>query len=252
MERELPLLIDTLSEEGIFTPKQYFEISKFEWQKIKLLEKAILTFWWPEEMIEEIEKMKKQEFSYANKVKIVEIEEKGFSIPCAIMAGRAPISAEVLEEMRYLGVKQVILMGGVGSLIEISPETLIVPTEAIRDEGTSYHYLSPKAKAIPSSKLRQRLKENCRKYDVPVIEGKVWSTDALYRETPTKIEKFKKEGAVCVEMEAAACFAVAQYRKMELAALFFPTDLVAKEKWKPLSLKRNYRKIIQIAIDSLK
>jgi purine-nucleoside phosphorylase len=242
--------MDTLNEEGIVTPELYFQYFK-KGLKIKLPEKAILTFWWPKELVSEIEKRKKREFSYANKVKIIEIEMEEFLIPCLIMAGRAPIAAEVLEEINYFGVKEVILIGGAGILIEIPAETLIIPNEAIRDEGTSYHYLSPFAKAVPSLRLKEKLKKSCKKYNVSFIEGKVWSTDGFYRETPSRIKKFRNEGAVCVEMETAACFAVAQYRKMELAALFYPTDLLA-EKWKILNLQRDYQKILQIAIDTLK
>jgi uridine phosphorylase len=245
---DIPLFLDDFDEEGVITPKDHFREKKVE---LLLPEKAIISFWWPSELAEEIKKLGKGEFSYARHVKIVEIETERIPISCVIMQGvGAPLAAATLEEIITLGVKKAILLGGAGALIEMPEDALILPTEAIRDEGISYHYLPLFVKAKPSQNLQKKLRESIRKYNFPIYEGKTWSTDALYRETPARIEKFRSEGAICVEMEAAACFAVAEYRKVELGALFFPTD-VLKEKWRFLNIKKDYKRIIQIAINSL-
>jgi uridine phosphorylase len=246
--KEVPLFLNDFDEEGVITPKDYFREKKIE---LLLPEKAIISFWWPSELVEEIKKLGKGEFSYARHVKIVEIETERIPISCVIMQGvGAPLAAATLEEIITLGVKKAILLGGAGALIEMPDNALILPTEAIRDEGTSYHYLPPRVRAGPSQRLQEKLRESIQRYNFPIYEGKTWSTDAFYRETPARIEKFRSEGAICVEMEAAACFAVGEYRKVELGALFFPTDILIG-KWRFLNIKKDYQKILQIVIDAL-
>jgi uridine phosphorylase len=144
----------------------------------------------------------------------------------------APATIVDLEELIYLGARYIILTGGVGVLYnKIQRGDVIIPDGSIRDEGASFHYLSIHKKANPSDKLVHALRKSCDVMGVKYHTGKVWTTDAAYRETPTRIRKFKKEGAVCVDMEAAACFAVGKFRNIDLAALFYGGDLVHERKW---------------------
>lgn len=262
-KREIPLFVDDLGEEGVVAPGDWSR----EWfgqKKVKLLlpERAILAVRFPPKLVAAIRKRGKREFGYAKKQypKIVEIET-GASPPtppicCVIIRGGASsIAAATLEEIMALGgVKEVILLAAAGTLIEMPEDALILPTEAIRDEGTSYHYLPPLAQAKPSQRLQEKLKRSLQKHKFPVIQGKTWTTDAFYRTTPTRIKTFKSQGAVSVEMEAAGCFSTAQYRGLELGALLFPTDFVsATEKWRVLRAAKDYdyQKILQVVIDAL-
>ena len=59
----------------------------------------------------------------------------------------------------------------------------------------------------------------------------MWTTDAIFRETADRIEQRKKEGAKIVEMEQAACIAVAQYRGFDYGAIIYGGDDVSQEEW---------------------
>jgi purine-nucleoside phosphorylase len=63
------------------------------------------------------------------------------------------------------------------------------------------------------------------------LVGKTWTTDAIYRETPTKIAQRRAEGCITVEMEAAAFFAVAQFRGVRFGQLLYGGDDVSGAAW---------------------
>ena len=253
MKELIPLLIKSQHEKGIITPKEYLKQTGVN---VKLPKKGILTFSYYPHLVKAIEERSIEEYSYDEEVvRIVIVKSRRSLIPCVIVRGiGAPLAAMTLEEIRVLGMKRIILLGGAGVLTEIPFNTLIIPTEAIRDEGTSYHYLTHNFWARPSRDLSEKLVKACREHKVQCTTGKTWTTDAFYRETPSKRERFMKAGAICVEMEAAACFAVATYRSIKLAALFFQIDSLSQRLWhkKAQRSKEDFQIILQIAIDALK
>lgn len=146
----------------------------------------------------------------------------------------ASVAATLLEELIAFGVKKFISVGSAGTLQKnIKIGDLIVCDKAIRDEGTSYHYLKPEKYAHASAKIttriRQALNDRKQKYHI----GTSWTVDAPYRETIVEVGQYQKEGVATVEMEVAALFAVAQYRKVEMGAIFTRSDSLASLKWKP-------------------
>ena len=105
----------------------------------------------------------------------------------------------------------------------------MVPTEAYRDEGTSYHY-APAADYIRmknADTVAAFMKEN----GIPHVMGKTWTTDAFYRETVNNFEKHKADGCISVEMESAAVQAVCDFRGLELYAFFTSGDLLDAPEW---------------------
>lgn len=123
-----------------------------------------------------------------------------------------------------------ILFGGAGCLNkEIARGKVMVPTEAYRDEGTSYHY-APPADYIPVRNA-ETVAACMRENGIPCVLGKTWTTDALYRETRGNFEKRKAEGCISVEMECAAAQAVCDFRKKELYAFFTSGDLLDAPEW---------------------
>jgi len=134
----------------------------------------------------------------------------------------APLAAALLEEVIALGARSLIACGGGGVLDPLLPVGhLILPTAAIRDEGTSYHYLPPAREVAANAAGVAALSETLRGHDMPYTLGKTWTTDAFYRETPAKVARRRAEGCLIVEMEAAALFAVAQFRGVTLAQLLY-------------------------------
>ncbi len=140
----------------------------------------------------------------------------------------APFSAGMLEEVIPLGCRKFIACGGAGVLDRnIAVGHVIVPTSAVRDEGTSYHYLPPGREVEASAEGVAALEHTLKQRGVPYLLGKTWTTDAPYRETRDKVKRRKEEGCLTVEMEAAAFFAVAQFRGVTLAQLLYSGDDVS-------------------------
>ncbi|MFW5747988.1 MAG: nucleoside phosphorylase [Chloroflexota bacterium] len=144
----------------------------------------------------------------------------------------APLAAGFLDELIALGARKFIVCGGAGVLDRsIVIGHLIVPTLAVRDEGTSYHYLPPAREVAASVKAVAAIEATLQVHDIPYITGKTWTTDAIYRETRRKIIHRRNEGCITVEMEAAAFFAVAQFRDVVLGQLLYGGDDVSGDVW---------------------
>ena len=145
----------------------------------------------------------------------------------------APAAAKVLEDLIALGVQRFISIGAAGCLDpEIGFGEAVVCTAAIRDEGLSHHYLPSEKLSYPSPALTTRLSEVLSERSVPHRSGPTWTVDAPYRETVAEARSYQAEGVVTVEMEAAGLFAVAEYRKVEIASAFVVSDhLLSGEAW---------------------
>ena len=144
----------------------------------------------------------------------------------------APLAAGFLEELIARGVTRVIACGGAGVLVpEIALGHVIVPTAAIRDEGTSYHYLAPSREVQPSPEAVAAIVATLERHGVPHVTGKTWTTDALYRETREKAARRVAEGCLTVEMEAAAFFAVARFRGIAFGQLLYAGDDLSGDVW---------------------
>ena len=149
----------------------------------------------------------------------------------------APACVGSFEDVIGFGAKRIILLGNCGVLDRnIKDCGIIIPTRAIRDEGTSYHY-APAADFIEVNReYREIFKSVCDQYGYPYIEGTTWTTDAFYRETPNKIAARKKMGAVCVEMECAAMQALCDFRSVEFFQFLYAGDNLDHSSWDPRSL----------------
>ncbi len=143
----------------------------------------------------------------------------------------APLAAALLEETIALGGRKFIACGGAGTLDSHALGKLIVPISAIRDEGTSYHYLVPGDEVAPTSAALQAIEQTLNTAGVPYEKTKTWTTDAVYRETRGKVALRKESGCGCVEMEAAALFAVARFRGVELAQILYAGDDLSGDFW---------------------
>ncbi len=166
----------------------------------------------------------------------------------------APLSAGILEEVISLGGRKFIACGGCGVLHpEIAAGHPVVLTAAVRDEGVSYHYLPPAREVAAHPDAVAALEGVLRERGIPYLLGKAWTTDAIYRETPERRALRMAEGCDVVEMEAAAFFAVAQFRAVTFGQLVYGGDLVVPDAWDD----RNWdgrlddrRLMFQLAVDA--
>lgn len=146
----------------------------------------------------------------------------------------APSAAARLEHVIALGCRKLIACGSAGVLDRsIDVGRIVVPTAAIRDEGTSYHYLPPAREVAPAPHALAAIDAVLRENNHDYLRGKTWTTDAVYRETRPRMARRRREGCIVVEMEAAAFFAVARFRRVQLAQILYAGDSLAGRKWDP-------------------
>ncbi|HUR77899.1 MAG TPA: nucleoside phosphorylase [Acidimicrobiales bacterium] len=144
----------------------------------------------------------------------------------------APLAAGFLEEAIVLGARKVVACGGCGTLTDkVGAGDIVVPTSAVRDEGTSFHYLPPSRLVDADPAGVAAAVELLEELGVPHVTGKVWTTDGLYRETRERVKRRRAEGCLVVEMEAAAFFAVAQFRGIRFAQLLYGGDDLSGAQW---------------------
>jgi uridine phosphorylase len=149
-------------------------------------------------------------------------------VGCAVGAPFAVLAAEQLHASGARLVVSITSAGRLGSP-EPSPEApyFVLIESALRDEGTSLHYLPPSPTSQLPTHLRQPLTDALAELPDPVLAGVSWNTDAPYRETPTAITAAVNAGAVCVEMEAAALYAYATARGRDVICLAHVTNTMA-------------------------
>ena len=144
----------------------------------------------------------------------------------------SPVVTAMFEEVIALGCKNFISCGTAGVLDrEIAAGQIVVPTSAIRDEGTSYHYLPPSREVNASIEAVAAIENVLRVHQHKYLLVKTWTTDAIFRETAAKVLSRKAEGCLVVEMEAASLFAVAQFRGVRIAQILYGSDDVSNLDW---------------------
>jgi uridine phosphorylase len=122
--------------------------------------------------------------------------------------------------------------GGGGALrSDLTLGKFIVVKDAIRDEGLSYHYYAPSRIIEANQIVYHHIEFELNKRHIPHILGRVWTTDAFFRETKSIIELRKNEGALIVEMEQAGMIAVANYRGVSYGAIIYAGDDVSSDVW---------------------
>lgn len=146
----------------------------------------------------------------------------------------APFAAAVLEEMVALGCRKFVACGGAGVLRkDLVVGHPVVVTAAVRDEGTSYHYMAPSREVAAEPVAADVLERVLRRRGVAYLSGKTWTTDAFYRETPDRVARRREEGCLTVEMEAAALLAVAAFRGVTLGQVLYSGDDLSGDVWDP-------------------
>jgi uridine phosphorylase len=149
----------------------------------------------------------------------------------------APSIAILLEQFAAFGVNKFISIGTAGALQkDLKIGNIVVCDRAIRDEGTSYHYIQAEKYSRPSEELNKKIRRVIEKMGLEYVIGTSWTTDAVYRETIKEIEHYKEEGVLTVDMEASAIFAVAHALNVDAGAIFtisdYLSDYLGDGEWK--------------------
>lgn len=170
----------------------------------------------------------------------------------------APYAAALLENLIAWGAGKIICYGWCGAISSsVNIGDIVIPARALIDEGTSRGYFSDNpAVSFPDAGVQEKLKSLIDIDAAEMHSGAVWTTDALFNETPEKISCYQSKGVLAVEMEASALFTVARYRSTAIGSLLVVSDDLSKGNWMPgfsgKAFKSTRHRICQMLPDILK
>lgn len=141
----------------------------------------------------------------------------------------ASFAVLVAEELFVSGCQLLVSITSAGQLLAIDqPPYVVLIERALRDEGTSYHYLPPAAYSALSPTLRERVVEHWDQTQLPLYAGSSWTTDAPFRETEAMLAWGREQGILAIEMEAAALYALAAARQYPIVCFAHITNQMAQ------------------------
>ncbi len=170
---------------------------------------------------------------------IYKLNYKGLDVAFFMSRVGAPACIADMEEIMVMGAEKFVIFGTCGVLdSRINDLAIIIPTSAMRDEGTSFHYASSsdEIKVNTNKEYMKKFKNLLKEHNYSYVEGKTWTTDAIYRETRDKVLKRKEAGCVCVDMECSAIAALMKFRDREVFQFFYAADNLDSQKWDMRSL----------------
>ncbi|MGL4832204.1 MAG: nucleoside phosphorylase [Propionibacteriaceae bacterium] len=191
--------------------------------------------------------------SVSNDLPIYRGEHNGVDFALVATPVGAPAAIMLMHWMINNGVKTVIATGSCGALVDFGENEFLLPTKALRDEGTSYAYL-PASRWI---EITPRITQCCRDAIVAAQlkahDCVTWTTDGLFRETKSRIANRVVEGCTVVDMECSAFAACAQFLGAEFGQILFTADSLANlESYDPRGWgKDSHRGALEITIDAI-
>lgn len=228
MPADYPILEFDPAPEGVLEPKRLIKPADIAPRAVVCFFQDVITHLCETHEMRVVKRLR----SEIGRHPVYEMEHQGQTLAVFHPGVGAPLAAAMLEEVIALGCDRFIACGGAGVLhSEIAMGHVLIPVAAVRDEGTSYHYLPPGHDVEASPKGVAAIEATLQEHGVEYLLTKTWTTDAIYRETPGKVQQRKAEGCLAVEMEAAAFFAVAQFRGVTFAQMLYGGDDVGGTEW---------------------
>lgn len=222
-KHEIPLLEFDSDVEAVLMPNH-------EELDIHLPEKAVFAFLenYIEEYAESHGAKKVAEFVSATKAYPVYVfSYQGHEICMAQAPVGAAAATQFMDWLIAYGVRQIISSGSCGALDDFEENTFLVPYRALRDEGTSYHYMAPSRYVDINKVALEAIEKTLSAKGLLYQEVMAWSTDGFYRETKEKVAYRKSEGCAVVEMECSALAACAQLRQVVWGEILYTADSLA-------------------------
>lgn len=226
----IPTYTDKYEADGVFAPE---DAMRAQGDGLPDLPSAVI-LGYQRETTETAEELAHEETELVRSQRVLDLGEGVGYVPVHEAGVGAPVSATVIENLVAAGVEVVVLLGGSAGLQpELSPDTVVLPTSAIRDEGVSYHYLPPEASVTPTDALVDHLDEALAAAAFDTARGPTWTTSAMYRETEPEVDHYAEEGVVSLGMEPAAIWAVCEYREVDTATVHEIGDVLTVDEWLP-------------------
>lgn len=221
---DLPLLEDNLAHEAVLEPAKVFKYTNAP-------RRAVMCFF--QEVVEGAgQQVHAMLTSVYGGRPVYEKVHRGERVAFFYPGLGAPAAATAMEEAIAMGCRDFIAVGGAGALVpNLTLGHAIVVDSALRDEGTSHHYLAPSRFVDADEDASKAIISVLEEADIPYLRGRSWTTDAIYRETRERMRRRVAEGCVAVEMEAATFFAIARYRGVRVGQLLYAGDALAGDDW---------------------
>jgi uridine phosphorylase len=223
-----PILDFDPAPEAIIEPSRLYEKSGLPRLAVLSFFQDVLQKLSNEQMIKPIDHL----VSEIGRNSVYSLTHQGREITVCHPGVGAPLAAAFLEELIAKGCQDFIACGACGVLHkEIAVGHLLVIDAALRDEGTSNAYCPPGDTIRPNPEATTSIEKTLTNLGVPYHKVKTWTTDAIYRETVERTRLRRRQGCSIVEMEAAAFFAVAAFRKVRFGQLVYGGDSVQEDGW---------------------
>lgn len=252
MKKDIPIIdIVGLNEEGIISAKKMFESRKLP-KLPEHITTALILF--DNSPSQEILDKSKELFKFVAASSVLQQYVYDDKIVVAYSPLGGPAAGGLVEELLAFGIKKVIACGSSGLIGDFPAEKFLIVSKAIRDEGLSYHYLESSVYVDTDKDQNNKIEEEIKKHHLEYGEGITWTTDAFYRETKSRMNLRKKQGAIAVEMECASMAAVCKYRQVPFSQVLYFSDIVKQEGWSDFldtraSIKEKINRImVEIAI----
>lgn len=219
-KNEFPILEYDDSKDSVIMPDH-------EKLEIVITKKCVFSFL--ADKIDEIAKKYKAETiwsfdSITKSYPVYKINYDGIEIALMQAPVGAAASAQILDWLIFYGAREIISTGSCGNLTDITENTFLVPTQALRDEGASYHYLKPSRFVNINKKALKAIEKALMDNNLSYEEVKTWSTDGFFRETGDMVSYRINEGCNVVEMECSALAAVAEFRGAIWGEILYTAD----------------------------
>lgn len=232
-------MIKYSNEEGFIKPIG-IKFKEGQDKNIKLPQVAVLVF--SHHLYEDvIEKFQCKEVGYISNTNfdknVYILKYKNSEIVFTMAGVGGPNISCDIEDLSACGVKKFIIFGNCGVLdASIEDCSIVIPTKAFRDEGTSYHYIEESDTIDMNPKYTDIFISILKEYNFDYKMGYTWTTDAFYRETKEKINYFKNNGAITVEMEGSVIASVCKRKKLDYFTFYYAGDNLDCVNWDERSL----------------
>jgi uridine phosphorylase len=221
---DLPILENDLADDGVLDPARLYAATGAP-------RRAVMCFF--QEVVEKFGRRQHAVMGSAYGGRpMYETEREGEAVAFFFPGVGAPAAASSLEEAIVMGCRDFVIVGGAGALVpELTLGHAVVVDSAVRDEGTSFHYLQPSRTVAADPAATAAIVSALDSARLPFVTGRTWTTDAIFRETRARAERRIAERCVTVEMEAAASFAVGAFRGARMGQLLYAGDSLVEEEW---------------------
>jgi len=225
---DLPLLNHALGAPSVFTPESLIEAVRRERSlpadpvpEVCVLEfDGDLTDW----LVSTGRSQRCQPWAcFHTTMEVTDVDGEKIGVIARTIGG--PYAVLVAEQLAASGARIILGLTSAGRVSATLPiPSLVIAASALRDEGTSYHYLPASETAHGDPNLAKALGEALSPLGLPVVPGLVWTTDAPYRETAAELERHARNGVQAVEMQAASLFAFGAARRVRCGLVAHVTN----------------------------